>query len=88
MLKISACVITKNEEKNIEKWLECMSELADEIILIDTGSEDHTVDIAEKYNAKIYHIKWENDFSKAKNYAIEKASGDWIIFLDADGRVV
>ena len=84
MLKISACVITKNEEKNIEKWLECMSELADEIILIDTGSEDHTVDIAEKYNAKIYHIKWENDFSKAKNYAIEKASGDWIIFLDAD----
>lgn len=83
-MKISACVITKNEEKNIVKWLDCMKEIADEIIVVDTGSKDNTVETAKKYDAKVYEIKWENDFSAAKNYAIDRASGDWIIFLDAD----
>ena len=85
-IKISACTITKNEEKNLPSWLKCMQEVADEIIVVDTGSTDATVDIAQKAVGKVYHFKWINDFAAAKNYAIEQATGDWIMFLDADER--
>jgi len=83
-MKISACVITKNEEKNIVKWLECMGKLADQLVVVDTGSNDLTCEIAKKFGAEIFSYKWENDFSAAKNFAIEQAVGDWIVFLDAD----
>lgn len=83
-MKISACVIVKNEEKNIGKWLSCVAAVADEIIVVDTGSTDKTVEIVKNSNAKLYHFSWCNDFSAAKNYAIDKARGDWIVFLDAD----
>ena len=84
MLTISACVITKNEEVNIVKWLECMKKLANEIIVVDTGSTDKTVKIAESYGAKVFFFEWINDFSAAKNFAKAQAKGDWIVFLDAD----
>lgn len=83
-MKISACVITKNEEMNISSCLASVKEISDEIILVDTGSKDNTVQEALRYDAKIYYFQWQNDFSKARNYAISKAKGDWIIFLDAD----
>ena len=83
-VKLSACVITKNEEKNIPSWLKCMKAVADEIIVVDTGSTDNTVQIAREAGAKLYHFKWINDFAAAKNYAIDQATGDWIMFLDAD----
>ncbi len=83
-INLSACVITKNEEKNIPGWLKCMGNIADEIIIVDTGSTDNTVRLAQKAGAKLYHFKWINDFAAAKNYAIEQATGDWIMFLDAD----
>ena len=83
-MKISACVITKNEEKNITKWLQVMSEVADEIVVVDTGSSDNTVNIAKTFKTKIYNFKWIGDFSAAKNFAIDKCTGDWILFLDAD----
>ena len=81
---ISACVITKNEANTIERWLVDMQSIADEIIVVDTGSTDNTVKIAKASNVKVYHYKWKNDFAAAKNFAIEQASGDWILFLDAD----
>ena len=84
MVKISACVITKNEEINITNWLKCMKLLADEMIVVDTGSADNTLAVAQKNGAKTYEIKWEDDFSSAKNFAIEQAQGEWIAFLDAD----
>ena len=84
MVKISACVITKNEEINITNWLKCMKLLADEMIVVDTGSTDNTLAVAQKNGAKTYEIKWEDDFSSAKNFAIEQAQGEWIAFLDAD----
>ena len=83
-IKISACVITKNEENNIARWLQCMNACADEMIVVDTGSNDATVAMAEAAGAKVYHFEWINDFSAAKNYALEQATGDWILFLDAD----
>ena len=83
-MKISACVIVKNEEKNIECWLNNMRQIADEIIVVDTGSTDNTLTILENAGIKPYHFTWCNDFSVAKNYAIQQATGDWIVFLDAD----
>lgn len=83
-MKISACVITKNEEKNLPTCLNSLRSIVSEMIVVDTGSTDQTVTVAKSLGAKIYHFDWINDFSKAKNFAISKATGDWIIFLDAD----
>ena len=84
MIRISQCMIVKNEEKNIEKALTWGKDLMWEQIVVDTGSTDKTVEIAAKLGAKIYHFPWVDDFAAAKNYAIEQALGDWIAFLDAD----
>jgi len=83
-MKISGCVITKNEESNIAKCINSLKNVADEIVLVDTGSEDNTIQIAKELGASVYSHTWENDFSKARNKALEHATGDWIIFLDAD----
>lgn len=84
MLRLSACVIVRNEEENLPAWLENMQGLADERIVVDTGSTDHTVEIAEAAGAEVYHFTWINDFAAAKNFAIAQATGEWILFLDAD----
>lgn len=81
---ISACTITKNEEKNIETSIKSYRKFVDEIIVVDTGSTDRTVEIAKRLGAKVINFKWCNDFAKAKNCALDDAMGDWIIFLDAD----
>lgn len=83
-VKISGCVITKNEEKNIARCIESYKDIIDEVIVVDTGSDDKTVEIAQRLGAKVYHYEWHNDFAAAKNYALSLAQGDWIIFLDAD----
>ena len=84
MIFLSACVIVKNEEKHLPRYLACVRELADEIIVVDTGSEDVSMSIAKKGGAEVYSFPWQDDFSAAKNFAIEKAKGKWILFLDAD----
>lgn len=83
-MKISACLITKNEQQNIARCMESFKEYVDEIIVIDTGSADDTVKTARRLGARVYHYKWDNNFSNARNYAIKKANGEWIVFLDAD----
>jgi len=83
-IQLSQCMIVKNEEKNIEKALSWAKGIAFEQIVVDTGSTDRTVEIAKKMGAKVYHFEWIDDFSAAKNYAIEQATGNWIAFLDAD----
>jgi glycosyltransferase involved in cell wall biosynthesis len=77
-------MIVRNEEKNIRKALTWGKNIVCEQIVVDTGSTDRTVEIAEAMGAKVYHFEWIDDFSAAKNYAIEQATGNWIAFLDAD----
>lgn len=84
MIRISACTIAKNEEKNIRHWVNSVKSFADEIIVVDTGSTDHTREIAAEAGAELYEFLWCNDFSAAKNFALDKASGDWVVMLDAD----
>ena len=84
MVRLSQCMIVKNEERNIEKALSWAKRIAFEQIVVDTGSTDRTVEIAEQMGAKVYHFKWIDDFAAAKNFAIEQAIGNWIAFLDAD----
>ena len=88
LVQLSQCMIVKNEEHNIEKALSWGKGIACEQIVVDTGSTDRTVEIAEKMGATVYHFKWINDFSAAKNFAIEQAKGNWIAFLDADEYLV
>jgi len=87
-VRLSQCMIVKNEEKNIERALSWAKGFAFEQIVVDTGSTDKTIEIAERMGAKVFHFEWINDFSAAKNFAIEQASGDWIAFLDADEYMV
>ena len=83
-VRLSQCMIVKNEEKNIERALSWAKGYAFEQIVVDTGSTDRTVEIAERMGAKVYHFEWINDFSAAKNYAISLCTGNWIALLDAD----
>jgi glycosyltransferase involved in cell wall biosynthesis len=77
-------MIVKNEEHNIERALAWARGIAFEQIVVDTGSTDKTVEIAESLGAKVFHFKWIDDFAAAKNFALDKARGTWIAFLDAD----
>ena len=83
-VKLSACYITKNEEQNLARSLNSLKGQVDELIVVDTGSTDRTVSIAKQYNAKVFHFKWQDDFSAPRNFAIDRVTGDWIVFLDAD----
>lgn len=86
MNNISVCIITKNEEKYIEDCLKSVTSITDDIIVLDTGSTDKTVEISSKY-ASVYNSSWTGSFSDAKNKSISYAKGKWIINLSADERL-
>lgn len=77
-------MITKNEQKNLSNCLNSAKDIADEIIIVDTGSTDKTKEIAKEFNAKVFDFKWADDFSKARNESLRHATKDWILVLDAD----
>ncbi|MFB5674703.1 glycosyltransferase [Paenibacillus terreus] len=81
---ISLCMIVKNEERCLERCLESIKGVVSEIIIVDTGSTDHTVEIARKYTDKIYYFEWTNNFAEARNFGLNYATGDYILHLDAD----
>lgn len=87
MKTLSICMIVKNEEKNIARCLESIKEIADEIIIVDTGSSDKTIDICKNYNVKLINYEWNNDFSEARNVSLQHATKDYILFLDADEEI-
>ena len=82
--KLSLCMIVRDEEKRLGRCLESVKGLVDEIIVIDTGSEDRTVEIAQSHGAVMGYFPWCDDFSAARNVSLSMASGDWILWLDAD----
>lgn len=84
MVSISLCMIVKNEEEVLQRCLESVKDLVDEIVIVDTGSTDKTKEIASEYTDKIWDMDWQNDFSKARNYAFEKAEQDYLMWMDAD----
>jgi len=88
MITISLCMIVKNEEDILERCLDSVSQLVDEIIIVDTGSTDQTKKIAGIYTDKIYDFQWIDDFSAARNYAFEKATKDYIFWMDADDIIL
>lgn len=83
---ISATIITLNEEKSIKKVLQNIKDLVNEVIVVDSGSTDKTVQIAEKLGAKVYLRKFDN-FANQKNWALSKTTNDWILSLDADEEI-
>lgn len=91
MYKLSICMMVKDEEKNLKRCLDSIKTLIEdktaELIIVDTGSSDKTVDIAKKYTDKIYFYKWNNNFSSMRNTSISYAKGEWIFIIDADEEV-
>ena len=83
-MTITGCYIVKNEAKNLARSIESIRGVCDEIVVVDTGSEDGTVALAQSLGAKVLRFQWVKDFSKARNFALAHAMGDLIIFLDAD----
>jgi len=83
-ISISLCMIVRNEEEVLARCLDCVKDIADEIIIVDTGSSDRTKEIACLYTNKIYDFTWIDDFAAARNFAFTQASKDYIFWLDAD----
>ncbi len=81
---ISLCMIVKNEENNLSRCLDSVANTVDEIIIVDTGSTDKTVEIAESYGARVFSHPWEGSFSKARNYSLDYPTCEWVMILDAD----
>ena len=82
--RLSVCMIVKNEERFLGQCLASVKDIADELIVIDTGSTDRTVEIARENGAQVGYFEWCDDFAAARNASITPATGDWILFLDAD----
>lgn len=87
MTTLSLCMIVKNEQKSLDRILSIASTFCDEIIIVDTGSTDNTKNIAKRYTKNVYDFTWVNDFSKARNFALDKATKDYILWLDADDYI-
>ena len=82
--RLSVCLIVKDEEQFLGQCLASVRGLADQIVIVDTGSTDRTVAIAKEHGAEVHDFVWCDDFSAARNAALEHATGDWILMLDAD----
>lgn len=77
-------MIVKNEEASLPQCLRSVQDVVDEMVILDTGSGDRTVEIAQEFGAKVYHFEWCNDFSAARNQALNHVQGKWVLVLDAD----
>ena len=90
-MKLSICMMVKDEEKNLRRCLNSVKPLIEEgiaeLIIVDTGSCDNTVDIIKEYTDKVYFHLWNNNFSSMRNISISYARGEWIFILDADEEV-
>jgi len=83
-VRVSACLIVKNEEAHLDTCLSHLAGFADELVIVDTGSEDRTLEIARAHGAVLLQTPWEEDFATARNLGLARAGGDWILYIDAD----
>lgn len=86
-VRVSAAMIVRDEEQFLGDCLTSLAGQVDEIVVVDTGSEDRTIEIARAHGARVFTIPWPDDFAAARNSAIERATGDWILWIDADDRL-
>ena len=83
-VKVTLCMIVRDEEDYIAHCIDSVGHLIDEVVVVDTGSTDGTIEQGLKAGARIFHYNWQQNFAEARNYALEQATGDWILVLDAD----
>ncbi|CAN5545669.1 hypothetical protein BH11ARM1_BH11ARM1_10140 [soil metagenome] len=81
---LSVCVIVRDEAQHLDRCLKSIASIANQIVVVDTGSTDETVEIAKKYGALVEEIAWPDDFAAARNFALNLATGDWVLSIDAD----
>lgn len=86
-IHVAAAMIVKNEAVFIEDCLRSVAAMADEIVVVDTGSTDGTPDLASRFGARVFHFDWTGDFAAARNFGLGKAAGNWILYIDADERI-
>ncbi|MDJ0661626.1 MAG: tetratricopeptide repeat protein [Crocosphaera sp.] len=84
MTKLSLCMIVKNEQETLSKCLESVQNVVDEMVILDTGSTDKTVEIAQQFGANVETYEWGDNFAEARNEALKYVTGDWVLVLDAD----
>jgi glycosyltransferase involved in cell wall biosynthesis len=87
MPRLTLCLVVKNEAAHLPRCLDSVRGLADEIVLVDTGSTDRTVEIALSRGVRLFHQAWQDDFSLVRNFAVSQATGDWILSIDADESI-
>jgi len=80
-------MIVKDEEEILENFLDSVKGFVDEVVIVDTGSSDSTKEIAKRFTSKVFDFEWDDDFSKARNFSISKATKEWILVLDVDEKI-
>jgi hypothetical protein len=88
LVRLSVCLIARNEEQNLPRALKSIGGIADEVIVTDTGSTDATAHIAAQFGAQVHHFPWCDDFSAARNFTLDQARGQWVLWLDADEELL
>jgi tetratricopeptide (TPR) repeat protein len=86
-MRVSLCMIVKDEEHNLPACLDAAADLADEVVVVDTGSSDNTRAVAARYGAQVFSFGWCDSFAAARNASLDHATGDWVLWLDADDRL-
>ena len=86
-MTLAGVILTFNEERHIEETIASLKKVADEILVIDSGSTDRTVELAKASGARVLFRAWDNDFAAQRNFALDSASAEWILYIDADERV-
>lgn len=85
--RLSLCMIVRDEAECLGHCLSSAAGVVDEMVVVDTGSRDGTVSIAESFGARVFYLDWQDDFSAARNHGLDRAAGDWLLVLDADERL-
>lgn len=86
-MRVTAVLIVRDESAFISDCLASLEGIVDEIVVVDTGSTDDTIEKASRFPVKLHRFEWRHDFSAARNFALEQATGDWILYIDADERL-